>query len=71
MTDEISDNPIVEHVRVDIQDDLYVCYWYNFSRQVYQYFRSEEPFHIQTDLKCPLNLSYEELKAYIQSKHSE
>lgn len=71
MINEIADNPIVEHVRVDIQADLHVCYWYNFSRKVYQYVRSDEPFHIQTDLKCPLNLSYDELKAYIQSKHSE
>lgn len=68
---ETSETPIVEHIRVDIRNDLHICYWYNFSRKVYQYFRSDEPFHIQTDLKCPLKLSYEALGDYIQSKHSE
>lgn len=68
----MSVRPLVENVRVNISEDRYVHYWYNFSRKLYQYVRSEEPLCVMTDKsRCLSTLSAKELREYVKSKHSE
>lgn len=63
--------PIVESIRVDVGDLISVYYWYNSSRKVYQYTRSDHPMLIETDLQSLALLSYEEFVKYVRSKHQK
>jgi len=63
--------PIVESIRVDLGDLISVYYWYNSSRKVYQYTRSDNPMLIETDLQSLALLSYEEFVKYVRGKHQK
>jgi hypothetical protein len=63
--------PIVESIRVDVGDLLSIYYWYNSSRKVYQYTRSDNPMMIETDPQCSTRMSYEEFVKYVESKHQK